>query len=237
MSRSIIGLVVYALLAWFGWRLGRGERRLWLRAPTSGQAAWALLAIPLVFFKLGAFWTFWSLVGPLAPGLREALLRGMVAGGGPGAADLLLGLLIGPVVEELLFRGALLPVWARRMGWGRALILQALVFAVWHVNPLGSFVVALLAGLLYMRTRSLWPPIMLHALTNALSGLPWRASGLADGPTGDLVAALHADAGLAVAALAFSLPPIALAGYVLWRGDGDDPDRGRAGASSASSLS
>ena len=43
-----------------------------------------------------------------------------------------LGLVLGPILEESFFRGCLLPVLASSLGNGLAVILTALLFAVFH---------------------------------------------------------------------------------------------------------
>jgi membrane protease YdiL (CAAX protease family) len=45
---------------------------------------------------------------------------------------LLLGLLLGPILEESLFRGCLLPLLAQTTGRGTAVILTAILFALFH---------------------------------------------------------------------------------------------------------
>ena len=77
---------------------------------------------------------------------------------------------IAPWVEEFLFRGlmfrAMLPEW----GLVRATIASAAFFAVLHPWPAWPMVFMLGAGnaLLYARTRSLLPCILLHAAYNAV---------------------------------------------------------------------
>ena len=48
---------------------------------------------------------------------------------------LFLGLLLGPVLEESLFRGCLLPLLAQTTGSGMAVILTAILFALFHNPP------------------------------------------------------------------------------------------------------
>lgn len=79
---------------------------------------------------------------------------------------------VGPFVEELVFRGALQRGLESRFGVWPAIVAQALLFAAFHRSwwllvPMTLLGVAL--GWLARRRRSLWPPIALHALYNALS--------------------------------------------------------------------
>lgn len=85
--------------------------------------------------------------------------------------------------EELLFRGAVLPVLIRRLGgtkkgvWG-AMLLSSLLFGLAHiVNAIGGtldetnlmqiglcVIYGLFLAVVYLRCKTLWPPILLHAL-------------------------------------------------------------------------
>ncbi len=80
--------------------------------------------------------------------------------------------LLGPVLEEIFFRGFLYGALKKRSGifWG--IILSAVFFAYIHAN-LASFFPILCLGLLlaylYERTGSLIPSITVHAIHNSLS--------------------------------------------------------------------
>lgn len=76
---------------------------------------------------------------------------------------------LAPVTEELLFRGFLLHRWAARWGVTFAIITSSLLFGVLHPDPLGAALFGVGMCLLYLRTRSLWVPIIAHALNNLLA--------------------------------------------------------------------
>lgn len=221
LTLVLIGLLVYGLIAWAAWGLGRQERDGWFPRPSAGELRWALLVLPSLAFDIGAFWTFWWFVGELSPGALEAVLTWFTADPGGGSWELvetvLLGILVFPVVEEMFFRGALLPALARKLGAGRALVLQALLFGCLHANPLGTAAFALLAGLLYLRTRSLWAPILFHVLGNALAIVPWTATSLWRATPAGVMGAFRDDLPIAMAMLAISIPPLVWAGRTLWR--------------------
>ncbi len=100
-------------------------------------------------------------------------------------ANLLAAAVLAPIGEEFFFRGYATTAWARRLGAESALVRGALFFAFVHVLALtGSsfdqairiaavtFVsrlpVAYLLGWLYLRRRSLYASIALHATFNGL---------------------------------------------------------------------
>lgn len=99
--------------------------------------------------------------------------------------QLVAGAVIAPVGEEILFRGLATTAWVRSHGVRRGLIRGALFFAVVHVLTISGssaseaaslalvgfatrIPVALALGWLFVRSRSIWVPIGLHATFNAI---------------------------------------------------------------------
>jgi membrane protease YdiL (CAAX protease family) len=94
---------------------------------------------------------------------------------GPG-----FNVLVAPIYEELIFRGWILGRLARRGGNGLALAVSSLLFGLLHLRLVfwlepGALAVnmasaALLTGPLFawvtLRTRSLWPAVVLHYVNN-----------------------------------------------------------------------
>ena len=84
--------------------------------------------------------------------------------------------IVAPLVEEFFVRGLMYQRWA--YAWDRpvlALLVTSALFALPHGHVLGAFVIGAVATLLYVRTRSLWAPIGMHAIENAIAvfgGLP-----------------------------------------------------------------
>lgn len=113
------------------------------------------------------------LVAPFGvQGTAEPLLD-MLKDGEPYviAAMFLMLVIVPPVCEELLLRGLvmgnLLPY-----GRGVAIFGSALLFAAMHQNFsqfLYAFVAGILLGLMYERTRSIWPCTLFHLLNNLWS--------------------------------------------------------------------
>ncbi len=91
-------------------------------------------------------------------------------------ADILLlfgaAVLTAAVCEEFLFRGLLLQLLRRRSGWLVAIVFSALLFAVFHLNPVVLAPVGLVGAylaVLVWRSGSLYPAILAHALNNGLA--------------------------------------------------------------------
>ncbi|MFA5867363.1 MAG: type II CAAX endopeptidase family protein [Actinomycetota bacterium] len=95
---------------------------------------------------------------------------------GSGAVGFLLACLvavfIGPIVEEIYFRGFIYPAFKRALGPWPAMILSGAVFGVFHVNPWLIFPTGLMGVImayLYEKEGSLAAPFFLHALNNLVS--------------------------------------------------------------------
>ncbi|HYC36745.1 MAG TPA: CPBP family intramembrane glutamic endopeptidase [Usitatibacter sp.] len=91
-------------------------------------------------------------------------------------ADLVRSLVVvavlAPVVEELVFRGFLYRAWEGRLGWFGSMIATSIVFAAYHANPFPAFLSSVIYVCLYRRTGSLWAPIVVHMIFNALAWYP-----------------------------------------------------------------
>lgn len=82
------------------------------------------------------------------------------------------GAIIAPIVEEIFFRGFVFGGLRPRYGWQRAALISAALFAVIHFVPtavIPIFILGYIFAYLYHRSDSIWPAILMHAATNALS--------------------------------------------------------------------
>ena len=78
----------------------------------------------------------------------------------------------GPFAEELFFRGFILAALIGPLGPLRAAAVSSALFAAAHVSieaALPVFVTGMLLAWLYLRTRSIWPPVTAHALQNFIA--------------------------------------------------------------------
>lgn len=85
--------------------------------------------------------------------------------------------ILAPLAEEVIFRGAVLRTmldhWEGRKRW-TAIIISALLFGLAHMNPAQiphAFLIGLLLGWLYERSRSLIPCVVLHCANNTIAYL------------------------------------------------------------------
>lgn len=80
--------------------------------------------------------------------------------------------IIGPVIEEMVFRGLVFKYVRLKRGLGSALFLSSLAFAATHFIPVlipVFFVMGYAFGVVAEGTKSLYPAIAIHAFNNALS--------------------------------------------------------------------
>lgn len=98
----------------------------------------------------------------------------------------LLQLALSPLLEELLFRGLVLKELLTLLPASLAIALTSLLFVGIHLpfwlshggltramaaNAAGVFIFSLLAGWLFAKTASIWPPTVAHIANNVLSSL------------------------------------------------------------------
>jgi membrane protease YdiL (CAAX protease family) len=82
---------------------------------------------------------------------------------------------VGPLTEEFLFRGLILQGFLQNYGRRKALLVSALLFALFHLNPWqfsGALVMGVVFGWWLIESGSLLPCLLGHALANLL---PWMA--------------------------------------------------------------
>ena len=80
--------------------------------------------------------------------------------------------ILAPGSEELFFRGFVYTALRKKIGVGWAMVLSALIFAVFHLSPLlmiPIFILAIALAWLYESRKSLLAPFMLHALNNLIA--------------------------------------------------------------------
>ncbi len=78
--------------------------------------------------------------------------------------------IVGPVLEEIMFRGYLQSTLTERFSPAVGIVVSAFVFAAFHFQPEAFPLLALIGaacGIAYHVTQSLWPAILLHILNNA----------------------------------------------------------------------
>jgi membrane protease YdiL (CAAX protease family) len=140
-------------------------------------AAWAAPVV-IVTALLGAILIALFQVEPTSPLPPTGTTSGLLL-------QLIVGAVIAPVSEEIVFRGFAVTAWERAIGPSRAVIRASLLFALAHVIGIEATDPGAIAGLLvvgfatrlpvawtlgtiFVQRRSIWAPIGLHATFNAI---------------------------------------------------------------------
>jgi len=140
----------------------------------------AAFALPVIFVTAIVVGLLVSVLGATP----ESPLPATGTGAGL-AVNLLAGAVVAPIYEELLFRGFATTAWARVVAPATAIVRTSVLFALAHVltqggddfgqalavavvGAAGRLPVALVLGWAFVRRRSLWAAVGLHAAFNAV---------------------------------------------------------------------
>lgn len=88
--------------------------------------------------------------------------------------SLLVTALLPAVFEELLFRGVIFNSFHKKYNVITAVIVSALIFGIYHMNwiqGIFAFLLGLMLAYVYFKTNSLFVPIILHFINNAIAVL------------------------------------------------------------------
>ncbi|OOG25388.1 hypothetical protein B1C78_06625 [Thioalkalivibrio denitrificans] len=75
---------------------------------------------------------------------------------------------LAPLIEEMLFRGYLLHRLAQKLGLWAGVLVSSVLFGAVHPDPLAAAVMGFGMAVLYLKTQTLWAPILAHALYNLI---------------------------------------------------------------------
>ena len=79
---------------------------------------------------------------------------------------------LGPLAEEIFFRGFVLTSLERPLGKTRAIAVESAIFSISHMSTglmIPIFVSGLILSWLYLKTRSIWPSSIAHAGQNLIA--------------------------------------------------------------------
>ncbi len=176
---ALTGLLLVAVWLFAVRKYGAPWRSLGLAAP-AGASTIALSAACLVL-SIGFLVVFVSLADRFGPDILvpEPLDVDRLGSGVFLVVNVAIAVLVGPFAEEVFFRGFLLAALVPTLGAFRGAVLASALFAVGHVDVgvmVPFFFTGLLLSWLYLRTRSIWPPMLAHAGQNSLAIIGLLAS-------------------------------------------------------------
>lgn len=169
------GVVILAVIAFAAGRLGSARKALGMsRMDLTGPIAigfrsyvttfpWLLALLVVVASVMD-----WLGISPPREPLHALIFeeeRSWVLG-----LTIMLACLVGPVAEELYFRGVIYAALRQRLSRIAAMVLSGAVFAAFHLNPVGflpMMALGCLLAYLYERTGSLASPLAIHIFHNA----------------------------------------------------------------------
>ena len=172
LTIALYGAIGAAVL-WAARQTGDARRALGLVAPASWPRAVGLALLTVI-----AALAVSALLEPILHGARQqGLAPDSPRPPGPssiiGAVLACVALaLVGPLVEELFFRGLLTSAFRRRFGPIRTALLTAALFALAHVLPRvipPVFILGLALALVYERIGSTLPGMLVHCLYNGIA--------------------------------------------------------------------
>jgi membrane protease YdiL (CAAX protease family) len=175
-SDELGGILFYLpFIAWLGIIVARRagvDLAVMFRWPRLGRYWWVVVGLfPVqMLFSLAAI----IVTQLIAPSLGDALED-------VGQGNLLLAVIglvvLPPLVEETVFRGVLLERLAVKWRVGVAIVISSVAFGLLHADPVGAGMFGVMTCLLYLRSSSLWPGILLHLANNGLILVITRLSG------------------------------------------------------------
>jgi membrane protease YdiL (CAAX protease family) len=117
---------------------------------------------------------------PMPPEMIKAFYDAVVAPKRHLALDLFALALSPAICEEALFRGVLLQSMRRTMSIRSAVMINGLLFGLFHLSPWRFFptmILGMLLALIVIRSGSIWPGVLFHFLNNATALVAGRLFG------------------------------------------------------------
>jgi membrane protease YdiL (CAAX protease family) len=133
------------------------------------------VAMWIVGLSVLMFWVqalVWFGVDVLVP--PDTATQALDRANGSIIATILLVGIIGPMAEEIFFRGFVLPGLVKKFGIIWALVISSVVFGLFHIDPgtiVPTFTLGLALGWVYIKTGSIWPAMFAHGLHNTVAVL------------------------------------------------------------------
>ncbi|MCX7708714.1 MAG: CPBP family intramembrane metalloprotease [Clostridia bacterium] len=180
----------------------------------------------LLFFALGVFILTYIPLSHYLPAYVQSILEDKLIYTQKDSAfplianiiDFLMGALLAPVVEELVFRGIMLKRFMIKWKVTTSVIVSSAIFGILHFDLIGAFVFGLFMSILYLKTKSLVVPTLCHVLNNSLAfGFTYIEFWITGKEELYTIAQLRSDLWLGGLFFAMTLPCIAYYLYKHWK--------------------
>jgi len=137
--------------------------------------------IPLIAMTIGVIWVTVLLLDLANPDIAASYFNWLNSMDlfeiGPDTTFLQYSLIFfvvavfAPLVEEIIFRGIMIERLGSKYGYKIAVLLSSFLFGVLHMDIIGAFIFGVVLSVLYLRTRSLLLPFLIHAANNGFAVL------------------------------------------------------------------
>lgn len=172
MGIILIVSIILTLLIYWPMSRKEGVRKAWNLYPLSWKPMLVFLVMGLsVGLLMGYVLFLFSRIDALDSLFRDYSIFSQQLLSGNFIILLLSVGILGPVFEEILFRGIVFNQLQRAMSLRAAFIVQAVAFGIYHMNPVQSvyaIVYGLLLGYAYLKFGSVLAPTAIHVGVNSL---------------------------------------------------------------------
>jgi membrane protease YdiL (CAAX protease family) len=176
-SFAIYISLLVILIVLFKFRFKKNTEVLGIRKNGIKRTIWLGIFVGLIGYLLidGSYLLFWP------KRYAEEVTRTVKISEGPVGLSLylLVALLLGPVVEEVIYRAICYSPYRKKYGVTKGVIITSLFFTMAH-HAFAPFLFSVLLTALYEKTESIIPPIIAHLIHNLLVtlGLLFLAGGV-----------------------------------------------------------
>ncbi|WP_036659560.1 CPBP family intramembrane glutamic endopeptidase [Paenisporosarcina sp. HGH0030] len=124
-----------------------------------------------IAFSISVFWLQLFALYPIFPGFVDFLLEPIPMPENPIylVISLVSIAIIGPIAEEFIFRGVLLHRMMKKTSMWGGILISSILFGLLHADVVGAFIFGVIASLLYLKTRNLLIPILMHIINNSIA--------------------------------------------------------------------
>lgn len=132
------------------------------------------LVIAVLMCSMGVALISFYFLSLVAPSFLDSLLKSIAASKPENSSVPILFetikfisfIIVAPVTEEFIFRGILLHRFTTKWGITPAILISSFIFGCLHVNPIGLSIFGVIMALLYLKSRTLFVPMVAHAMNN-----------------------------------------------------------------------
>ncbi|MGI9415314.1 MAG: CPBP family intramembrane glutamic endopeptidase [Hyphomicrobiales bacterium] len=224
VAEAVIGMALYVLIGaflllacWLAGVLGEVSLGGW---PDRRQTwIYLSLGIPMIGIAMLGIYLLYLPLSYYAPDFVDAFVLEEIPLFLPGwdtraltvnGINILAMVVVGPIVEEVLFRGFLFNRLWQKYSLKTAVIISSVAFALLHIEIIGGIVFGVVLALIYARTHSLIGPILIHMSNNALIAVLLLWDGAVTGTaTGQTLAEFRGDWWMAALGAVIGVPWIA----------------------------